>query len=66
MQGIGKETQGALGRYLRVQLPHRTGSGIARIDKGFFVFGTRCNTLSLANIQGFKIVTPHIDFTADL
>ena len=55
-----------MGRDLRVQLPYGTRCGIARIDKGFFVFGTCCNTFSLANIQSFKIVTPHIDFTANL
>ena len=66
VQGISEKAQGPLGCNLGVELAHGTGSGIARIDKGFLVFGASGYFLALPLIERFEIVAAHVNFTAHL
>ena len=59
-QSVSKKRQGPLTRDKGVKLSQTAGSGIARIDKGFFA------TLALLLIQLLKIITSHIDFATNL
>ena len=54
-QAIGVKAQRALGGNRRVQLPHRTSGGVARVDKSL------AGTGALALVQVFKIVAAHIN-----
>ncbi|MEY4027187.1 MAG: hypothetical protein RLZZ329_907 [Pseudomonadota bacterium] len=63
-KAIGKKAQRPFGRDARIELAHRTSCRIARIDKGFFALGARRYAFTLACVQGFKIVAPHVDLAA--
>ena len=39
-QAISKKTQRTFGRNARVELAHRTRRSVARVDEGFFAFGS--------------------------
>ncbi len=57
-QAIGEERQRALGGHLRIELAHRAGSGVARVDEGLVA------ALALAGIEALEIVAPHVDLAA--
>ncbi len=61
---VGKKAQWALGGDSGVELAHGTGSGVARVDKGFFALLTGGNALALALVQRLKVVAAHIDLPA--
>ena len=57
---IGVKAQGPLGGNGRVQLAHRAGRGIARVDKGFL------SGRPLALVERLKISAAHVDLSAHL
>ena len=57
---IGKKAQRALGGNRRVQLAHRAGSGVARVDKGFLP------ALALRFVEALKVGACHVDLAAHL
>ena len=61
---IGKKAQRTLGGNGRVKLAHRTGGGVARIDKGFLALVAMRNARTLALIERLKIIAPHINLAA--
>ena len=62
--GVGIETQRALHRDGRIELAQRTGGGVARVDKGFFVLRALGNLVALALVQCLEGIAPHIDLAA--
>ena len=58
---VGKKAQGTLRSNRRVQLSHRSGRRIARVDKGFFTPRTLCDFESLPFVEGVKIIATHVD-----
>jgi hypothetical protein len=64
-QAVGEEAQGALGGNGRVELAHRAGGGIARVDKGFLALGAGRDPGALPVVQRLEVVPAHIDLAAD-
>ena len=65
-QAVGKKAQGPLRCNARVQLAHRTCSGVARIDKGFFTLHAGSDAAALALVQRFKVIAAHVDLATHL
>ena len=65
-QAVGKKAQRPCGGDARVQLANRSCCGIARVDKGFFAFGSMRYFFALSLVQGLKVVTAHIHLAAYL
>jgi hypothetical protein len=51
---IGEEAQRPLARDRRIELPHRAGGGIARIDEGLLVLRALGDLLALQLVQRSK------------
>ena len=65
-QTIGKKAQRAFSRNPRIELAHRAGGGVARVDEGFLALVARRDALALAFVQGLEIVSAHVDLAAHL
>ena len=63
---ISKETQGSIGCDGGVELAHRAGGRIARVDKRLLTLVTPGTAFALARIECIKVVTAHVDLATHL
>ena len=63
---IGEKTQRPLGGNRRVELAHRTGGSIARVDKGLLALFSGGDAQALAGVERLEIVAAHIHLAAHL
>jgi hypothetical protein len=65
-QAVGEEAQGPPRRHRRVELAHRAGGCIARVDEGLLVLRARGDQGALALVQCLEIVAADVDLAAHL
>ena len=61
---ISKKAQGPARRNRRVELAHRTGCGVTRVDEGLVGLAASGDALQLRRIQLIEIVAPHVHLAA--
>jgi hypothetical protein len=65
-EAIGEETQRAPGGDRRIELTHRTGGRVARVDEGLLVLVALRDQLALALVEPLERIAPDIDLAAHL